>query len=98
MLTIRQGVLLSAIIDKMDLKITNPKGTQSEVGADLIMQFVRRLHIADDEITTFVADVRKVSQEEAQQTDIVEFITDLLAKHPRLLSFFTSAVKRADLE
>lgn len=98
MLTIKQGVLLSAIIDKMDLKITNPKASQEEVGADLIMQFVRRVHIAKDEICGFVADVKKVTVEEAEGVDLVEFVETLLSGSPGIVRFFTSAVKRADLE
>jgi hypothetical protein len=98
MLTIRQGIMLSAIIDKMDLKVTNPKGTQAEVGADLTMQFVRGIHRAGDEIYAFVADVRKISPEEAAETNLIEFLKELVAGQPDISHFFASAVKSAGLE
>ena len=33
MLTLKQGLKLSAIIDKLDLKITDPKADTNKVGA-----------------------------------------------------------------
>lgn len=92
MLTLKQGLKLSAIIDKLNLKITNPKASQEEVGADIMMQVVTRAHAAEQEIYALVADVKKISAQEAEDVDLVAFIMDLV-KDPAVASFFTSAAK-----
>jgi hypothetical protein len=92
MLTLKQGLKISAIIDKLNLKITDPKASQEEVGADLMMQVITRAHLAEQEIYDLVADVKGISVQEAENVDLVEFITGLV-KDPAVGSFFKSAVK-----
>lgn len=92
MLTIKQSIKLSVIIDKLDIKINNAKGSQEEVGADLIMQVVRKVHRAEKEIYEFVADKKKISVKEAEDVDIVEFFTELFSDE-KVITFFKSAVK-----
>jgi hypothetical protein len=92
MITIAQGIKLSAIVDKMDIKITNPTGSQAEVGADLMMQIVKKAHKAEGELYAFVAEVKKISVEEAKQADLLEFIKELTSS-PELMGFFGDAVK-----
>jgi DNA-binding Lrp family transcriptional regulator len=83
---------LSAIIDKMGLKISNPKATQEEVGADLLIQVVSKAYKAEKEIYNFIAEVKKISVKEAEEVEIVEFIKEMNEING-LKSFFTSAVK-----
>jgi len=83
---------LSGIIDKMGLKITNPKAGQEEVGADLIIQAVSKIYKAEKEVYGFIADLKKISIKEAEEVDLVEFIKDL-KEVSGLQSFFTSLAK-----
>ena len=91
-MNIKQSMKLSAIIGKMDLKITNPKASQEEIGADLIIQAVGRLHKAEKEIISFVADYKKITAKEAEEVDIIAFIKEM-KEMSGLGSFLTSAAK-----
>ena len=91
-MNIRQSMQLSAIIDKIEIKINNPEATQSELGADLILQLISGAHKAETQIISFIADIKKISSDEAADMDIIEFINEI-KNEPGLKSFFTSAVK-----
>jgi len=90
-LTIKQGVRLSAIIDKLGLQITDPDADQKAVGADLVMQIVRKAHLAEAELYAFVAEVKQISVDQAASVDIVAFVREFLG--PDVISFFASALK-----
>lgn len=92
MLTLKQGLKLSAIIDKLDLKITDPKADASKVGADLMMQIVAKAHKAEQEIYAFVAEVKGITPQEAEKVDLVQFIKEIAAD-AGVINFFKSAVK-----
>lgn len=92
MLTVKQGIKLAAIIDKMDLKIENPKADQEQVGADLMMQFVRKMPLAEQEIYEFIAAGKGITPEQAQNVDLVGYLTELLSD-TSLASFFSQAAK-----
>lgn len=91
MLTIKQGIKISAIIDKLDIKITDPKASQEQVGADLIMQIVSKAHRAEQEIYNLVAEIKGCTVKDAEQVDLVEFIKDVLS-NAGIMDFFKSAV------
>jgi len=91
-MNIKQGIKISAIIDKIGLKITNPKATQEEVGADLIIQAVSKAYKAEKEIYSFIADLKGITIKQAEEIDLVEFIKGL-KEISGLGSFFTSAAK-----
>jgi hypothetical protein len=91
-MNIKQGLKVSAIIDKLGLKITNAKGTQEEIGADLIIQVISKAYKADKEIISFVADMKKISIKEAEEVNLVEFIKEI-GEIDGLKDFFQSAVK-----
>jgi len=92
MLTLKQGIKLSAIIDKLDLKITDPKADANKVGADLMMQIVAKAHKAEKEIYAFVAEIRGITPQEAEKIDLVQFIKEM-ASDTGVVNFFKSAVK-----
>lgn len=92
MLTVKQGIRLSAIIEKIGLKITDPKASEEQVGADLVMQFVSKAHVAEQEIYDFVAATKGITPEQAQEVDLIAFLKELFSD-PGLASFFASAVK-----
>lgn len=91
MITIKQALKISAIIDKLDLKINNPQASQAEVGSDLMMQVVSKVHKAEKEIISFVTDIKKCTPEEAGEFDIFEVIKELAGNDLKV--FFQSAVK-----
>ena len=92
MLTLKQGLKLSAIIDKLDLKITDPKASQEQIGADLIMQIISKAHKAEKEIYAFVAEAKGITPQEAEKVDLVQFIKEI-ASDAGVVNFFKSAVK-----
>lgn len=92
MLTLKQGLKLSAIIDKLDLKITDPKADANKIGADLMMQIISKAHKAEKEIYAFVAEIRGITPQEAENVDLVQFIKEM-ASDTGVVNFFKSAVK-----
>lgn len=91
MLTLKQGLKISAIVDKLDIKINDPGATQEAVGADLIMQVIRKAYMAENEIYAFVAEVKNITPKEAEKIDLIIFIKELL-DDSGAMSFFKSAV------
>lgn len=92
MLKGKQAMLLSAIIDKMDIKITDPKATKEEVGADLMMQIIRRAHRAQEEIFELVSEYKGVSIEEAKNVDFIALLSEIF-NQAGVKDFFTSIVR-----
>ena len=92
MLTLKQGLKLSAIIDKLDLKLRNPEADENKVGADLMIQIISKSHKAEKEIHAFVAEVKEIRHQEAQNIDLVQFIKEI-ASDAGVVNFFKSAVK-----
>jgi len=92
MLTLKQGLKLSAIIDKLDLKITDPKASQEQIGADMMMQIISKAHKAEKEIYAFVAETRGITPQEAEKVDLVQFVKEI-ASDAGVVNFFKSAVK-----
>lgn len=92
MLTLKQGLKLSAIIDKLELKINNPDANAEQVGADLMMQVISKAHKAEKEIYSFVAEIKGITIEEAQNINLIEFIKELVSDES-VMGFFKSAVK-----
>ena len=97
MLTLKQGLKLSAIIDKLDLKIADPKADANKVGADLMMQIISKAHKAEQEIYAFVAETKGITPQEAEKVDLVQFIKEM-ASDTGVVNFFKSAVKSKDRE
>ena len=91
-MNIKQAMKLSAIIDKMGIKISNAKGSQEDIGADLIMQLVSKAYKAEKEIYAFISDLKKITPTEAEEIDLIEFIKEMQEVN-NLKGFFTSANK-----
>jgi len=91
MLTLKQGLKLSAMIDKLDLKITDPKADANKIGADLMMQIISKAHKAEKEIYAFVAETKGITAQEAENIDLVQFVKELVSD-AGVINFFKSAV------
>jgi uncharacterized protein (UPF0335 family) len=92
MLTLKQGIKLSAIVDKLDIQIMNADSSQKELGADLIMQVVKKAHRAEQEIYAFVSEIKNCTQEEAEKIDLIGFVKELFSDATNA-GFFKSAAK-----
>lgn len=92
MITLKQGIKLSAIIDKLDLKISNPNAGAEQIGADMIMQIVSKAHKAEQEIYAFVAEYKSITSKEAENIDLIQ-LTKELVSDAGVVNFFKSAVK-----
>lgn len=92
MITVRQGVKLSAIVDKLDISVTNPEAPKEQIGADLIKQVIKSVGKAEQEIYEFVASVKKCTVEEAEDVDLIKLLKDLFGD-PDVRGLFQSAVK-----
>jgi len=91
MLKVKQAYTISKIVDKMDLQINAGK-SQQELGADLIMQLLKKAHKAEAEITQLIADYKNITTDQAQELDLISTFTEIFADEG-ITSFFKSAVK-----
>lgn len=88
----KHAIKLSAIIDKLNLKITDPKASQEQIGADLMIQIVSKAYKAEKEIYNFISEFKGIPVKEAGDVDLIEFIKEL-GQVNGLGDFFKSAVK-----
>ena len=92
-MTTKQVIKLSALIDKMGLKIDDPKASQEKIGADLMMKMVCNLHKAEKEAIDFVCVIKKCTPEEAEEIDVIALISEML-KGSGVIDFFKSAARQ----
>lgn len=93
MLTMEIGMQLSAIVDKLDLKMpkVTKDTTQEALGADLMLQALSKVHRAKNEIYVLVSEIKGCTKEEAKKVNLVEFIRELMAEEG-VTDFLSSAV------
>src|SRR5690554_570174 len=91
MITIELGMKISAIVDKLDLKVPDPNKGQAFFGADLMMQFLAKAHRAKTEIYELVAEVKGCTVKEAKAVNLVEFIKEM-GEVSGMRDFLSSAV------
>lgn len=88
-MTIKQSMMLSAILNKIDLTI-NAEMTQSQVGADIIAQLAKNAYKAETEIIDFVANLLKINKQEAEEQDI-SVIVEAIKADKSFATFFSQA-------
>ena len=91
MITIELGMKISAIVDKLDLKVPDPNKGQAFFGADLLMQVLAKAHRAKTEIYDLVAEVKGCTVKEAKAVNLMEFIKEL-GETEGIKDFLSSAV------
>lgn len=70
--------LLSEILDRMDLKMPTlkkddgAKKTREELGADVVLSIVRKVHLAKDQINQLLANVMEKDLSEVKQMSLAE--------------------------
>ena len=87
---------LSRIIDKIDLTL-NPKGkTQDELGAEVVMTILRRLHLARDEIIDLLASLTGKTPEAISTQPLAETVNMLrdVLSQDGVADFFGSLARR----
>lgn len=91
-LTGRQLMKISALADKLELKI-DTKSDIEDMGSDVIWQVVKKAHTAEEEVAGVLAIFLGCKPEEALDVDLMEkwdaFTASDRGKH--VLSFFQSA-------
>lgn len=65
---------MSKILKKMNLKMDDVKGKEQEqVGAEMILKIIENIHMAEDEVNIFLADISGMTKEEFEDLDIDKF-------------------------
>jgi len=96
-LTGRQLLKISALADKLDIKI-DTKADIEDLGSDVIWQVMRKAHIAEDEVSEVIAVFLKCEPEEALDLDLFsEWEEFKKSKRGKLfMDFFQSALGSKD--
>jgi len=93
-LTGRQIMKISALADKLDLKI-DTKADIEDMGSDIIWQVAKKAHTAEEEVSEVLAILLECKPEEALDFDLMskwEAFTDS-DKGQKMLGFFHSAAE-----
>ena len=92
-ITGRQLIKISALADKLDLKI-DTKADIEDLGSDVIFQVLKKAHKAEKEVSEVLAIFLECKPEEALDVDLMEKWETFAAgeKGQKLISFFQSAV------
>ena len=90
-MTLEQSMLLSAIMDQIELEV-DFKLTQQQLGASIISQLIRKAYKAKAEIYALVADYMKIPLEEAKSQPLSK-IVDMIKEDKAFVSFFSQASK-----
>lgn len=78
---------LSAIIDKMDIKedlknmvveTGDEEKDKEEIGKQLIVLLITKLHKAKDEVYEFISQYKQISIEDAKKANAIEIIKEVL--------------------
>lgn len=91
MITVEQGIKISAAIDKLGLKTPDSSKGQTYFGADLMMQVLSKAHKAKDEIYDLVSEIKGCTKAEAKKVNLMEFIREL-SETEGMKDFLSSAV------
>lgn len=59
---------------------------QKKIGAELLLTLGKKLHLVRDELVRFISLYKEISEEEAKQVDVIEFLKEI-AKDKGLKSF-----------
>ena len=85
---------MSKILKQMGLKVDAGEGkTQQQVGAELILSVFENIHLAENEVSEFLAELSGMKAEEFAELPIektMEIMTEF-KQIPGLASFFKSA-------
>ena len=84
---------MSKILKQMKLKIDVKDKTQSQVGAELIVAVFENLHLAEDSVNEFLADLSGMKKEEFANLEFekaMEIIKEFKSI-PAIASFFKQA-------
>ena len=93
MVTPKAIVLISTMLDKMDINIETLTGpSQEEVALKLVGMISRRLHKAESEFYGILAEYKGISAEEAQKVDFVSTFKEMMSE-AGIKSIFTTPAR-----
>jgi len=80
MLNSKMVVIMSAMIDKMDIDIFEIKGaSQKQVGEMLVKTLTRKLYKVENELFQLIGEYKGISVEEAAKADFIAIIKEIMA-------------------
>lgn len=94
-ITGRDLLKISRLVDKLDLKIENAAAPAEEVGASLIMQIVRKLGTAEDEVADLLTIFTGGTKEEALEVDLLDLYETKIKPNIKQLAPFLQSVTKA---
>lgn len=69
---------ISSLIMKINVESGNDSADKQEVVKELLALIVDNLYKVEDEITDFIAELKGISKEEAENEDIIPIIQELM--------------------
>ena len=84
--TLKDGFLLSEILDKMDFQVdlnqyADEKVNQAYIGGQMMLLFIRKMHLAEKEIMKLMANMTDEPMADVEKWDvgkIKEFLNELV--------------------
>lgn len=95
-LKLKDAFAVSRILKKMHIRPDVKEGmTQEQLGADLIFKFVENIGEAEEEVLSFLADLKEMKPKELAELDFEEFanIIDEFKELKGLQGFFQQVGK-----
>jgi len=89
--------MASKIFDKIGLKINGKdldfadrSKAQEQLGMELMLTVISKIHLAEDEVYTLISDVLGYTKEKVQDMSIEEIVSTLkeIFTNPAIMSFF----------
>jgi hypothetical protein len=84
---------MSKILKIMDIKIDVENKTQQQLGAEVILNIFENIHLAEDEVSEFIAEIAGITVEQFKDLDIDKTleIFNEFKQMPGIVNFFRSA-------
>jgi hypothetical protein len=95
-LKLKDAFAVSRILKKMHIRPDVKEGmSQEQLGADLLFKFVENIGEAEEEVLSFLADLKEIKASELAEMDFEEFMTIIeeFKNLKGLKSFFTQVGK-----
>jgi hypothetical protein len=95
-LKLKDAFSVSRILKKMHIRPEVKEGmSQEQLGADLLFKFIENIGEAEEEVLTFLADLKEMKASELAEMDFEEFLTIIeeFKNLKGLQSFFTQVGK-----
>lgn len=90
---VKEALMISRLVDKLELTIEDPTADAGTVGTALLMQILSKVHKAEKEVCQLISILTGCKESEALDEDVFDLFDRY--KDEGILSFFTSRVNSA---